>query len=187
MRLAAFPHSALTRRVNCGVFVPRRPYELSAVRRAEATCRPTRDYSRLARTRKDSWRTARLGDRSETLSETVNVPDTRRVVEFMCGSEYVLCVLESEKRPCGGVVVGVVICPLGHWTTVKAPVWFRPPSTAQAREEVVGVWIVRIWSPTEASHQQWLLVLSMSRSEHALTGRLAVRFSDSLKAYDCYG
>lgn len=33
---------------------------------------------------------------SESGLESVNVPDTRRVVDFVCGSEHVLCVLESE-------------------------------------------------------------------------------------------
>jgi protein ATS1 len=80
---------------------------------------------------------------SETALGSVNVPDTMRVVDFVCGSEHVLCVLESE----GGhaEVWGWGWNEHGNLATsslddVKAPVRIWPPSPTQAEEEVVGVW-----------------------------------------------
>jgi protein ATS1 len=73
----------------------------------------------------------------------VNVPDARRVVDFACGSEHVLCVLESE----GGhaEVWGWGWNEHGNLATgslddVKVPVRIWPSLPAQAKEKVVGVW-----------------------------------------------
>ncbi|KAH9166911.1 RCC1/BLIP-II [Lactarius sanguifluus] len=82
---------------------------------------------------------------SETALGPVNVPDTSRVVDFVCGSEHVLCVLESQGQAevwgWGWNEHGNLAT--GSLSDVKAPVRIWPPSLAQAGEEtgkVVGVW-----------------------------------------------
>jgi hypothetical protein len=92
-RPAAFPHSALTRRVNCGVSTLQRTCELSAVCGTEATCRHARNSSRLVRTRTDSSSERHLGDWSGVRERPGY---TARNVFRVCESEHVLCVLESE-------------------------------------------------------------------------------------------
>jgi protein ATS1 len=85
----------------------------------------------------------REGGASEASLGSVNVPDARRVVDFACGSEHVLCVLESE----GGhaEVWGWGWNEHGNLATgslddVKVPVRIWPSLPAQAKEKVVGVW-----------------------------------------------
>lgn len=84
-------------------------------------------------------------DASETALGFVNVPDTPHVVDFVCGSEHVLCVLEFEGQ---AEVWGWGWNEHGNLATgslndVKVPVRIWPPSPAQAGEntgEAVGVW-----------------------------------------------
>ena len=78
----------------------------------------------------------------ETGLGSVRVPDTARVVDFVCGSEHVLCLLESEGQ---AEVWGWGWNEHGNLATgslddVKVPTRIWPPSPAQAGEEVVGVW-----------------------------------------------
>ena len=78
----------------------------------------------------------------ETGLGSVRVPDTARVVDFVCGSEHVLCLLESEGQ---AEVWGWGWNEHGNLATgslddVKVPARIWPPSPAQAGEEVVGVW-----------------------------------------------
>ncbi|KAF8267385.1 regulator of chromosome condensation 1/beta-lactamase-inhibitor protein II [Lactarius quietus] len=73
----------------------------------------------------------------------VNVPDTWRVVDFVCGSEHVLCVLETEGQD--AEVWGWGWNEHGNLATgslddVKSPVRIWPPSSLQTGEKVVGVW-----------------------------------------------
>ncbi|KAH9058261.1 RCC1/BLIP-II [Lactarius vividus] len=79
---------------------------------------------------------------SETAPGSVNVPDTSRVVDFVCGSEHVLCVLESQEQAevwgWGWNEHGNLAT--GSLSDVKAPVRIWPPSPAQTGEKVVGVW-----------------------------------------------
>ena len=84
-----------------------------------------------------------VGGTSETGLGSVSVPDTRRVVSFACGSEHVLCVLESEgdhKEVWGWGWNEHGTLATGSLDDVKAPVRIWPPSPAQAEEKVVGVW-----------------------------------------------
>lgn len=84
-----------------------------------------------------------LGSTStETSLASVRLPDTLRVVDFVCGSEHVLCVLESEGHT---EVWGWGWNEHGNLATgslddVKVPVRIWHPSPAQAGEKVVGVW-----------------------------------------------
>jgi hypothetical protein len=73
----------------------------------------------------------------------VNLPDTRRVVDFVCGSENVLCVLESEGHM---EVWGWGWNEHGNLATgslddVKVPITIWPLSPAQTGEKVVGMWV----------------------------------------------
>ncbi|KAI9438442.1 RCC1/BLIP-II [Lactarius psammicola] len=80
-------------------------------------------------------------DASETALGFVDLPNTSRVVDFVCGSEHVLCLLESEGQ---AEVWGWGWNEHGNLATgslndVRAPVRIWPSSPAQAGE-AVGVW-----------------------------------------------
>ncbi|KAH9030288.1 RCC1/BLIP-II [Lactarius hengduanensis] len=79
---------------------------------------------------------------SKTALGPVNVPDTSRVVDFVCGSEHVLCVLESQGQTevwgWGWNEHGNLAT--GSLSDVKAPVRIWPPSPAQAGEKR-GRWL----------------------------------------------
>ena len=82
------------------------------------------------------------GTSTETGLASVRLPDTRRVVDFVCGSEHVLCVLESEGHTevwgWGWNEHGNLAT--GSLDNVKVPVRIWPPAPAKAGEKVVGVW-----------------------------------------------
>ncbi|KAI9444534.1 RCC1/BLIP-II [Lactarius indigo] len=79
---------------------------------------------------------------SETSPGPVYVPDTPRVVDFVCGSEHVLCMLQSQGQAevwgWGWNEHGNL--GTGSLSDVKTPVRIWPPSPSQAEEKVVGVW-----------------------------------------------